>query len=257
MCQRAGAKAMLGGTIASLGIELRGHAQRAGLRQRRDAGRRAGAGGEQGRRARGARRAPPRRSARQLGESLASVQRYDTEDRGGDDHVARGAQGLQPGHDDAAHAGRFRFACRSSAAPSSSIRTSRSRTRGSARCLSNLGQSDEGRKMTATAPTSCATRSASASALHRGALLHDGRARHSEGDRCLSPVARYLSERLHGAGQLRAAAQAARRNRSRAAQPGSGDARRARPAAGLGQPRQHLHGPRPPRRRGQHALRPR
>ena len=77
ICQRAGAKALLGGTIAMLGIVVRADAQRAGLRRRQGVRRRTGAGAVEGNRAcrRWARRC--RRSARSSARSLASIQRYD------------------------------------------------------------------------------------------------------------------------------------------------------------------------------------
>ena len=81
-----------------------------------------------------------------LGESLASVQRYDANIEQATTHVARSAQGLQPGHDGAAHAGRLRVGAVLPPRRSSSIRSSRSRTRGSAPCSSNLGERAEAEK---------------------------------------------------------------------------------------------------------------
>ena len=86
-------------------------------------------------------------------------------------------------------------------------------------------------------------------ALHRRALLHDRAAGRAEGARYLQGVARDLSERLHRAHQLGAAAQAAGRSRRGDSQARARDAGGARSAARLDQPRPDLLRGRAVRRR--------
>ena len=126
------------------------------------AGGRAGAGREQGRGDHRARPGGLRRSARSSASRSRSVQRYDAEHRAGHDPVARGAQGVQPGDDGAAHAGRLRFGAVLPPRRWSSIRSSRWRTGGSARCCRISASAPKPRRRR-RAPTSSATRSASAS----------------------------------------------------------------------------------------------
>ena len=99
------------------------------------------------------RRASARRSAsrwRRCSATTASIEEATTPS-------LEALKAYSQGMTDAAHAGRLRFACRSSAAPSSSIRTSRSRTRGSARCC-RISANATKRRRPPRAPTSCATR---------------------------------------------------------------------------------------------------
>ena len=101
LCQRAGAKALLGGTIASLGSAyvLTLNAQDCVTGEVLAEEQVQADGKEE---VLGALGGAVRRFREHLGESLASIRRYDAPVGAGDDHVARGAQGLQPGHADAA-----------------------------------------------------------------------------------------------------------------------------------------------------------
>ena len=132
VCQRAGAQGAArrhASRCSDQSYVLTLSAQDCVERQR--ARRRAGAGGVEGTGAGGAGHGGVGvpREARRVARVDPALRR---EDRRGDHAVARSAEGLQPGHAHAAHAPAISIRCRSSGAPSSSIRSSRSPTRGSA-----------------------------------------------------------------------------------------------------------------------------
>ena len=77
VCLRTGSKAMLAGSIASLGKQVRGRAEGGELRYRRRAGRGAGAGRRQGRCAEGVDSGRRQPASAKLGESLSSVHQFD------------------------------------------------------------------------------------------------------------------------------------------------------------------------------------
>ena len=124
------------------GHVVRDHAQRAGLRGRQGACGRAGAGGFEGKRAGGDghRGVGVPREARRVARVGSALRR---ENRRGQHEVARSAEGLQPGHSARGARPAISIRCRSSSAPSSSIRNSRWPTRGWAPSTANLGQTDE------------------------------------------------------------------------------------------------------------------
>ena len=229
VCQRAGAKALLGGTIAMLGSVVRDHAQRAGLRGRHGCSRRS--------RCRRPRRKPCwrrwaprcRRSARSSANRWrrfsATTRRSKRPRRDRSRRSRPTARGSRTRRmtGDFDSVPFFRRAIELD--PEFALAYARLGT-----VYANLAQTDEARKMTARA--------------------YELRSKVSEAERyyiearyyttvepdiqkaldVVSRVAGGLSERLHRARQLRAAAQATGRHRRSAAQPGSGDARRARSA---------------------------
>ena len=139
---------MLGGTIASLGnsyvLTLGAQDCVNGNDPRRRAGRRP-TGKE--RRDHRARQRGRRRFREKLGESLASVQRYDQNIEQATTKSLEALKAYSQGMTDAPNAGRLRCRCRSSAAPSSSIRSSRWRTRGSAPCCRTSAKRAEAEKV--------------------------------------------------------------------------------------------------------------
>ena len=149
-----------------------------------------------------------------LGESLASIQRYDAKIEEATHAVARSAQGLQPGPAHAAHQRRFRFGA---------VLPARHRARSGVRARVRAA----GHGLLQPRPGARSAQDDDAglraarqgqrgrAALHRGALLHDRAAGRAEGARRLQRLARDVSERLHRADQFRAAAQAAGRDRPR------------------------------------------
>ena len=94
IAQREQLKALLAGSIASARAQLRARARSHQRRDRRRHGARAGRGRQQGASAERRSAAPRRGCASKLGESLASIQKFDVPLRARDDPVARRAARL-------------------------------------------------------------------------------------------------------------------------------------------------------------------
>ncbi len=136
---------MIAGAISRLGNVVRHLARRLELPDRRHDREAAGAGGEHGDGAEGARHR--RRTAAPRARRVAGVDREvrragsTRRPRRRSRRSSRTASGWRPGGGRAT-----RRRCRSSGRRSSRIRSSRWRTRGSARCYSNLGEDEQARE---------------------------------------------------------------------------------------------------------------